>query len=223
VRKLLLSLFGAPGSGKGTLARACKERLGLTNLSTGELCRRYVAQKTEIGKQIIKITESGGLVPDELMVTIVTTWFEEVWLHAQGVLLDGFPRTKGQVIAFMNFLKNRGLEHYLSVVVLNVAHETLIERLASRLVCSNKNCQEIYSRIIRLPRRENLCDTCGSAVLRRVDDEEDAVKERLKIYDQHRETLLRTYRLLGCHVATIEVGRQTVEQVFEEFKKSVWL
>lgn len=218
MHKLLVTLLGAPGSGKGTLARLCVDRLGVASLSTGDLCRAHIANGTSLGKEIDRVIKAGGLVSDHTINALVIEWFKDNWPTAKGVLLDGYPRTKGQAEGLLKFLRDEGLFEDFAVAVLNVEESVIVARLAARVVCSNKACQAVYSLIAKRPLQEGICDLCGSKLIRRADDNEDAVRERLKIYKQHLDGLLGVYRASNCRIEIISVKDQTISQVYEEFE-----
>jgi adenylate kinase len=221
MQKLLISLMGPPGSGKGTSAKMCEERLGMATLSTGDLCRRHIAEETELGKKIEAITTTGSLIPDSWVTEMVIEWFRDTWPRSNGVILDGYPRTEGQAESFAKFLKLEGLENNFVVVMLEVPDEVLVSRLANRLLCSSQDCQAVYSLLAYTPRVEGLCDQCGAELIRRDDDSEETVRDRLAVYECHKKELEAAFQHLGCRIERIPVSNQTVPQVFAELKRRV--
>ncbi len=136
----LYIFFWPPGSGKGTLSSLCVERLGWGHLSTGDLCRKNVEEKTELGKQIDFIIKSGKLIDDSVIIQMIVQWLEENTLR-----VDGVTRTVAQAEGLLAYLKKSGLRFSLHVIVLDVSDDEIIKRLSSRQICSNKECQHIYS------------------------------------------------------------------------------
>lgn len=214
---------GPPGSGKGSLANLCAERLGWNNLSTGNLCRKHIAEQTEIGKEIDFAIKSGKLVSDELISKMVEQWFVAEDAGQGVVILDGYPRTVKQAEIFDKLLKGSLENLKLHLVQLLVSDETVLQRLSSRLVCSNKECQAVYSAqpgSLCAPKVDSICDICASKVVRRVDDDESATHKRLQIYHQHTNSLLDFYRRMGYDIAKINVEKP-LEMVFDDFIKTV--
>jgi adenylate kinase len=214
---------GPPGSGKGSLASLCAERLGWNNLSTGNLCRKHIAEQTEIGKEIDFAIKSGKLVSDELISKMVEQWFVVEDAGQSVVILDGYPRTVKQAEIFDNLLKSSLENLKLHIVQLLVSDETVLQRLSSRLVCSNKECQAVYSAqagSLCAPKVDNVCDICASKVVRRVDDDESAIHKRLQIYHQHTNNLLDFYHKMGYDIVKINVEKP-LEMVFDDFMKTV--
>lgn len=221
IKKIILFL-GAPGSGKGALSRLCIETFGWKQLSTGNLCRRHVSEGTELGKQIDFALKSGTLVSDEVIIAVGKQWIEQEIGQANVLLLDGFPRTVVQASGFLKFFNEEYPGAKLVIVELRVPDHEIIERLGSRIVCSNNGCQAVFStRIQRLmPRIEGVCDVCGSALTQRNDDKVEVVAARLATYHQHCEKLVNFYKNAGYVVHVIDGNRGNVE-VFESFLKHV--
>jgi len=137
--------MGAPGSGKGSLAQQCVQKLGWKQLSTGNLCRMHVNEQTEIGKQIAFSIQSGKLIPDELITAMVVEQFNQMAKDSSAVILDGYPRTLAQADALDDALKNQFNTWNLHVIRLVIADDIIIDRLNRRLVCQNQECQAVYS------------------------------------------------------------------------------
>lgn len=219
----LVILLGPPGAGKGSLAGLCINALGWKQLSTGNLCRKHIAEQTEIGKQIDFAIKSGKLVADSLVTGAVEEWLESSIEGAQAVILDGFPRTVPQAKSLDELLKKKKDSLRLKVIRLFVSDDIVIARLCNRYICSNIECQAVYSigeGSKLLPKVTMTCDQCGSPLIRRKDDNEESVKERLKIYHKHEQDLLNFYIDMQHHIAEFNVERP-LNDLFEDFKKTV--
>lgn len=219
----LFILIGPPGAGKGTLSQLCIANLGWVQLSTGNLCRKHIADQTEIGKQIDFAIRSGKLVSDNLVTDAVESWFAENLGHTSGVILDGYPRTTNQAMALDNLLRNRFEGMQFNVIRLSIPDEKILLRLCNRYVCINMECQAVYSFAEGsglTPRVAMACDQCGQALSRRKDDDEQAVIERLKIYHKHEQDLLNFYINLQQPINDINVERPLLE-IFDDFKRLI--
>lgn len=216
--KNILLFLGVPGAGKGTLAHRCVHELGYEQLSTGNLCREHVTQGTQIGKMIDLALKSGKLVDDSLITAMVTQWLQ-LYPQKRHIILDGYPRTIIQADAFYKFVANE--QEKAPVVIRLAAHEqVVIDRLSLRLICSKKECQAVYSLAegsVCQPATSGICDRCSSALMRRSDDEAEAIKKRLKLYGEHESVLLDFYNSIGYRVLEINAARP-FELVFNEFK-----
>jgi len=215
--------IGPPGSGKGSLANICFERFGWDVLSTGNLCRKHIVEQTEIGKEIDFAIKSGTLISDELICRMVEEWFLGKIENNNPIILDGYPRTLEQAKIFNNLLKNSNKQLKLHVVEFVISDKAVIDRLFFRLTCSNKECQAVYSICegsLRTPQKENMCDRCGSMLLRRVDDEMQAIQKRLEIYHKHAQTFLNYYENNGYPVVRLNAER-SLEIVFQDFIQSM--
>jgi len=216
-------LVGPPGSGKGSFSNLCIKEFGWKQLSTGNLCRKHIAKKTEIGKQIDFVLKSGKLVSDSIIIDMVNQWLEEQLDLGETVILDGYPRNLKQAEALQKFLGQE--EAYKSVVCkvveFVVSDDTVINRLCSRAICENKECQAVYSLVEGSslnPKKDMECDVCSSSLYIRPDDKPDAVKERLRIYHEHADALLDFYREKGFKI--LELGASgSLADIFESFKK----
>jgi len=214
--------IGPPGAGKGSLSHLCVEKLGWTQISTGDLFRKHRAQGTEIGKQIDFAVKSGKLVEDKLVIQVGMEWFNNNFESSKALILDGFPRTLAQAEMFLEIIKKDFTALELVVIEFEIPDEELIQRLSSRRVCKNKECQAVYSvRSESLkPSKEGICDKCGELLMQRDDDKEDVIKVRLKIYHQHAQALLDYYVQAHLRKITID-GSEPLKEVFEHFKKLI--
>ena len=211
--------IGPPGSGKGSLSELCVKKLGWVQLSTGNLCRKHIAEQTDIGKQIDFAIKSGKLVSDSLITVMVADWFAENVGNAETVILDGFPRTVAQADALQNILNERFLGVNLHVIRLKISDTRVVERLCNRYTCSNKACQAVYSLISNstmAPKSGMVCDACSCPLIRRADDEEEAIKNRLQVYHKHEQGLLAFYDGIRQPIKQFSVEK-SIEDVFEDF------
>lgn len=190
-----LVLLGPPGSGKGTQGEKLEAKLGLPRLSTGDMLRAAVKRGTELGQKVAPIMASGALVPDEIVVGIIEERSREADC-AGGFILDGFPRTLGQAEALDRMLEARGIGLFATLNIA-VADGELIGRCVGRRLCSNKECGAIYHTTTKPPKVDGVCDLCGSELLHRPDDREEAVAERLRNYHKQTQPLEEYYRAKG--------------------------
>jgi adenylate kinase len=176
-------LLGPPGSGKGTQAEMMEDELGLVRLSTGDLLREAVRNQTELGKQAKVFMDSGGLVPNELVIGLMK---EKIDAMQGGFILDGFPRTVQQA-EFLDDVMDLDL-----AINLDVDDEELVSRLTKRRTCPQ--CNAVYHLMYKPPKKEGVCDKCSSDLYQRSDDTEDTVRQRLKVYRDNTFPLIEYYR-----------------------------
>jgi adenylate kinase len=179
-------LLGPPGAGKGTQAKELVSKYGIVQLSTGDMLRAAVAAGTPIGLKAKDIMARGALVPDEVVVAIVSDRIDQADAK-RGFILDGFPRTVPQAEALDRIAGDLPLH---VVVNLEVPEEVVIERITSRRQCVD--CQAIYS-VKEPPKYPWHCDNCGGDVVQRDDDTEDAIRRRLELYLKETSPLMEYY------------------------------
>lgn len=190
-----LVLLGAPGAGKGTLAKRLVEVYGIPQISTGDILRAAVKEGTAIGKKAEEYMKRGDLVPDEVILGIMEERLQKKDC-ASGFILDGFPRTIPQAEALDTLLVKIGKKLDLALN-LEVPEAVVIQRLAGRRTCSNPDCQAIYNVSFKPPKTAGKCDLCGSPVVQRDDETEEAVKHRLKTYVEKTAPLIDYYGKKG--------------------------
>ena len=173
-------LFGPPGCGKGTQAGYIASRFGITAISTGDMFRAECKAGTELGKLACSILAKGGLVGDEIVNGMVANRIAQPDC-ANGFLLDGYPRTVPQAEFLANLLKERGLPNP-AVVFLEVPDAALVARLTARRQCPQ--CGHIYNLLTQPPQVEGICDKDGAQLIRRDDDKEEVILDRLKAYHE---------------------------------------
>ena len=193
-----LILLGAPGAGKGTQAAILAKELSIPTISTGNILRAAVASGSELGKQAKACMESGALVSDEIIIGIIRDRLAEPDC-ANGYILDGVPRTIPQAEA----LEENGIK-FDHVVSMEIADETIMERMSGRRVCPK--CGASYHITAVPPKKEGVCDECGSELITRKDDAPETVKSRLAVYHKETEPLKEFYRSRGVLVPVEDQG-----------------
>ncbi|MFA5626492.1 MAG: adenylate kinase [Thiohalomonadaceae bacterium] len=187
-----LILLGAPGAGKGTVAKLLTDLDGSVQISTGDILRGAVKDGTELGKKAEAYMKAGDLVPDDLILGIMGERLLQPDC-ANGFLLDGFPRTIPQAEALTEMLEKLNIKLDFAVN-LDVPREVILDRLTTRRTCSNPACQEIYNIKSKPTKQEGICDKCGSPVIQRDDETEEAISKRLDTYNEKTAPLADFYR-----------------------------
>jgi len=208
--KMNYILLGAPGAGKGTQAKKIVEKFGIAHLSTGDMFRE--AKKSD--EKISAMMAAGQLIPDEIVVEMVRKRLQKDDVK-KGFLLDGFPRTLNQAKELDKTLKEAGIkiDAVFSIVIDN---EEAVRRIAGRRVCA---CGGSYHVKFLPPKRENVCDLCGGALLQRADDKEETVRERLAVYEKQTKPLVDYYSDAGV---LIDIdGMLDEKKVFEQIADKI--
>jgi adenylate kinase len=210
-----LILLGPPGSGKGTQAKKMVDRYHCPQISTGDMLRQALKEKTPLGLEAKQYMDQGKLVPDEVVVGIVRERLKAADCKG-GFILDGFPRTVPQAEALGTTLKamNRGIDHVISI---EVANAELLKRLGGRRTC--RNCGAMSHLVFDPPKKEGVCDTCGGELYQRADDQEKTIRERLKVYDAQTAPLIHYYKEKGLLRAIDGIGE--VEEIFQRIVKAI--
>ncbi len=202
-------LLGAPGAGKGTQAARIVEEFGLVHLSTGDILRKAVADKTPLGLEAKRYMDEGGLVPDDVVIGLVKERITQPDALERGVLFDGFPRTIPQAEALGKALASSGLV-LDAVVSVEVDPEAIVKRITSRRQC--RGCGQIFSTLTTAPEDLAKCDECGGEIYQRDDDTEAVVRKRLAAYDAQTSKLIPYYREHGTLYAVD--GNRTPDEVY---------
>lgn len=206
-------LLGPPGAGKGTQAKVLCEEFKVAHISTGDMLREAVARGTEMGKKAKAYMERGDLVPDKIVVGMVTERISR-GTDSPGFLLDGFPRNKKQAAELDEALgkENKKLD---MVLYLKTSPQVSIERLSGRRVCVK--CGANFHAKNMPPREAGICDDCGEKLISRVDDEPETVKKRLLVYEDETKTLIQYYKTMG--ILKEVSGDLNVGELFRDIKK----
>ncbi len=214
--ELNLILLGPPGAGKGTQAERLSEDFGLPHIATGDILRAQVADGTELGKQAKRYMDAGELVPDEVIVGMITERIADGDAR-DGFLLDGFPRNRPQAEALGEALSS--LDRRLTAVLLiEVADDEVVRRLAGRRVCV-KNPAHIYHVDFDPPKHEGVCDQDGSRLIQRDDDKEETIRRRLEVYHTRTEPLIDYYDEAGL-LRRFD-GRRSPDEVHAHIRATV--
>jgi adenylate kinase len=208
--KMLIILLGPPGAGKGTQAEKIVKDHELAYISTGAILRGAVKEETSLGRKAKQYMDQGQLVPDDLVVEIVKDRLMEPDC-ANGALLDGFPRTVMQATFLEKVLPDIGAE-IDRVLLIEVDEHELIDRLTGRRVCGD--CGANYHIKFKPPKVRNVCDQCGGDLYQRDDDSLETVKERLEVYKEQTEPLIKFYQKKNV-LRPID-GNQDIEFVYKQ-------
>ncbi|OPJ60649.1 adenylate kinase [Clostridium oryzae] len=202
-------IMGPPGAGKGTQAKSISHKYSIPHISTGDIFRKNISEKTELGNRAKSYMDNGELVPDDITISLVVDRITQSDCK-DGFLLDGFPRTTFQAVALDEHLKKN--EDYLdAVILLDLPKKFILDRMTGRRVCTT--CGASYHIKYNPPRVAGKCDVCGSAIIQRKDDIEDTVKERLEVYDLQTQPMLEYYNKRGI-LKNID-GTQSIDSVFQ--------
>jgi adenylate kinase len=211
----IIVLMGAPGAGKGTQARLLQERLGLPQISTGDLLRELGKAQTPLAEEVRAVQASGKLISDDLVIRIVheRTGREDC---ARGYILDGFPRTTAQAAMLEKLAVEQGKQ--ILAIVVDVPFELLEKRAVGRRLCPV--CGEIYNVYFKPPKSENVCDLHPEAQLtHRADDQPEKIKVRLDTYDHQTRPLLDYYEA-SKRLHRVD-GTREPETIYDEILKTV--
>ena len=211
-------LLGAPGAGKGTVAKLLSEYDGSVQISTGDILRAAVNAGTDLGKEAKAYMDRGDLVPDALIMRIMEKRLQEPDC-SKGFLLDGFPRTIKQAEDLRDLLKKLGIALDM-VINLDVPRDVVLDRLTTRRTCSNPACQEIYNVKSNPPAEGGKCKKCGSPVVQRADETEEAILNRLETYNKKTAPLVDFYEKEGLLKTFLSLNsKETAEAIAKELKK----
>jgi adenylate kinase len=199
-----LILLGAPGAGKGTVSKLLVEKKGMIQISTGDILRGAIKEGSDLGKQAEGFMTRGELVPDQLILDIIEEKLSKE-KFPNGFILDGFPRTIPQAEGLKKIMSRLSIKINAAVDLI-VDEVEIVKRLSSRRTCSNSDCQAIYNVFSKPTKKEGICDLCGSPVVQRSDETEDAIKVRLNTYKEKTAPLVDYYKNEGL-LKSIDANR----------------
>lgn len=206
-------LFGAPGAGKGTQSELLIGRKGMTQISTGDLFRAAIKNKTDLGRKAQEYMDKGQLVPDSVTIGMVE---EKLKTGVKNFILDGFPRNVAQAEALEDLLKKLNLS-VDKAIFLEVPMDILMGRLTGRRVC--RNCGAVYHVDSKPTAKPGTCDNCGGEVYQRNDDKAEVIGARLKTYEEFTSPLKAFYQRAGKFGEVN--GNRSTEAVYGDIEKSI--
>ena len=207
-----LILLGAPGAGKGTVAKELTKLDGSVQISTGDILRGAVQAGTELGKKAEAFMKAGDLVPDDLIMGIMEQRLQEDDC-ANGFLLDGFPRTIPQAEALKELLKKIDVELDFAVEI-DVPRDVILDRLTTRRTCVD--CGAIYNVKSMPPKVEGVCDKCGGKIVQRDDETEEAISNRLDVYNEKTAPLVDFYKNEDMLLTVTATSSEVVVNAIQE-------
>ena len=208
-------MLGAPGAGKGSQASRIAMEYQLPHISTGDIFRANLKEETELGKKAKSFMDKGELVPDDITIAMLLERIHKEDCK-NGYILDGFPRTIPQAEALKEALAKKDEKIDLALDV-EASDELIIKRMAGRRTCPA--CGAIYHIVTLPPKTDGICDRCGADLIQRKDDNEETVKNRLKIYHEVTEPLISYYKKEGI-LEEID-GAEELDKVFEKVKRII--
>lgn len=208
-------LLGGPGSGKGTQAKMLTEKLGVPQISTGDIFRAALKEGTPMGLKAKTFMDKGELVPDDVVIGVVEERLAKPDLE-KGFMLDGFPRTLAQAEALDKILTSlkKTIDH---AILVDVPDEELVGRLSGRRTCRDSACGKMYHVMFNPPKTEGKCDACGADLYQRDDDNEKTIRERLTVYNSATSPLIDYYDGKGLLRRVEGVG--PIGQIFASIEK----
>lgn len=209
-------IMGGPGAGKGTMSAKIVEKYNINHISTGDIFRSEIGNQTELGKLAKSYMDKGLLVPDEVTNKMVKSYLENLKDRKNGFLLDGYPRTLDQALAFNELSEGTDLA-IDKVIAMELDFSVLAGRITGRRLC--KNCGEIYHLVTKAPKKDGVCDLCGGELYQRKDDTEESLKVRLEEYTKQTEPVLDYYDKKGI-VKHINAD-QPIEKVWQDVQAAL--
>jgi adenylate kinase len=210
-----LVFLGPPGSGKGTQSCMVGAKLGIPQISTGDILREAVARDSQLGRRAKSYMDRGELVPDEVMLPLVESRIKEPDC-SQGFVLDGFPRTLAQALGLDEVLQRQD-GAIDAVIFIDVDDEVVLERLSRRRVCPR--CKALFNLDADPPRQDAVCDRCGVDLVLRTDDRPDTVRTRLRVYRHDTLPLVEYYQSRGL-LRRVD-GDGDIDQVFSSLMSEI--
>lgn len=220
---MYLIMLGAQGTGKGTVAGILSKNTGWPQISTGDIFRKNIAEKTELGIKANEFISKGNLVPDDITVPMVVDRLNQEDCK-NGAILDGFPRTVEQAKKLDEILAQKGKKVDL-VINLTTPRDEIITRILNRRVCSNQECKATYNLTMHPSKVPGICDICGAKLVQRQDDSnEAAIRQRLEIYDEKTSPLIDFYTKKNVLITEEvserinRIGKEAAADVLEKMK-----
>lgn len=210
-----LVFLGAPGAGKGTQADKAAVQYHIRKISTGDLLREAVRNNTPLGLEAKAHMDQGRLVPDSVVIGLVREKLADP-SHANGFILDGFPRTVPQAEALAKVLAERGVQ-LDRVINFRVSREAIVKRLSGRRNCPK--CQATYHAEFAPSKSGSRCERCGEALVQRSDDQREAIEMRLRVYEEQTAPLINFYE--KQRVLSHLNGAEAVETVYHNLVKAI--
>ena len=213
-----LVLLGPPGAGKGTLAELLKERFGLLHISTGDILREEIKNKTRLGLEAKNFIDRGGLVPDEVVTRIIEDRLAHDKRTEKGFILDGFPRTLNQAKDLDKILarQNKPIDF---VIDFKVSEHIIIMRLTGLRIC--RKCGAIFHMRNKPPRKPGICNECAGELYQRDDDKEATIKKRLEVYEKNTTPLIQYYEAQGkvLRINSDKDSKDVLEDLMKPFNE----
>ncbi|MBF0593765.1 MAG: adenylate kinase [Candidatus Omnitrophica bacterium] len=188
---MIIVLLGAPGAGKGTLAGALKDELGVHHISTGDLIRAEIKAGSPIGLEIKRFVESGGLVPDEVVTRMIEGKVKSTASDNRGYMFDGFPRTGAQATDLDKVLSANGLAIDFALYM-EASIDVVLQRLTGRRVC--RKCGALFHLTNMPPKKDGVCDVCGGELYQRADDNKETIMKRMSVYNEQTMPIIDFYK-----------------------------
>ena len=205
-----LILLGAPGAGKGSHAKLISKKYNIPQISMGDIIRENIKQGSELGLKFKEYTDKGNLVPDELVIELLKDRLKKDDCE-KGYILDGFPRTLAQAEALESIAKID------KVLLLDCTEETVVQRLGGRRTC--KKCGKIFHVTNMPPKVEDVCDICKGELFQRDDDNEETIKNRLKVFNEQTHPLIKFYKIKNI-LKSVDANPQ-LEEAFPNVEKAL--
>ena len=219
---MYILMLGAQGTGKGTVGGMLSKEMQIPTISTGDIFRKNIEEKTPLGLEVENIIKKGDLVSDEITAKLVENRLKEDDCK-NGAILDGFPRNISQAEILDKILEESGNKIDL-VINLTTPQNELIERMTNRIICTNSECKAIYNLKLHPPKVEGICDKCGAILKQREDDlDVEAIKNRLNIYEEKTKPLVDFYdkrKIVRTEIVSEKINRLAVD-VVEDILKDI--
>ena len=196
---MIIIMLGAPASGKGSVAEILSNKYDIPAISTGDIFRKNISEKTELGEKAKTYMDKGLLVPDDITVNMITSRLNEPDVE-NGVILDGFPRTVNQAELLDKILEENGTKVDI-VVNLQSKEDELLTRIVNRRVCPK--CKAVYNTVLHPSKVDGICDKCGSELVQRDDDTLEKAKNRLVVYQEQTTPVAKYYEEQGTIFTTL--------------------